>query len=134
MMEKECRSGLRLDYLYFKDIKCSRKSRIEKTELNINYKINQQVKNDVAKVEIVTEIVAQDNSINVQVTTFGQFTLVDGNNEYDENTKKDMLRLSTVAIMMPYIRSQVSIITTQPDLTPILLQPVDVTLLMAQQA
>ena len=32
--------------------------------------------------------------------------------------------------MMPFIRSQVSLLTTQPGLTPILLQPIDVNALV----
>lgn len=133
MIEEECRSGLRLDNIYFSHIECTRKQIIEKTTLSVNYQVNCNVDNNVSIVEIKTDIVAQNEGIHLILITNGQFTLVDDDNEYSDETKQDMLRLSTVSVMMPYIRSQVSLITTQPDLTPIILQPVDVTRLMAQQ-
>ena len=39
---------------------------------------------------------------------------------------KEILLKNTVAIMLPFIRSQVSLLTTQPGMKPIMLQPMDV--------
>lgn len=134
MLEEDCKSGLRLDYLYFSEINCSRQQLIKKAKLNVNYDVDRKINGNEAIVKIVTNIKSHNDEISLSLTTIGKFTLIDLENVYDDSIKKEMLNLNTVAIIMPYIRSQVSIITTQPDLTPILLQPVDVTLLMAQQA
>lgn len=133
MLEEDCKSGLRLDYLYFSEINCSRQQLIKKAKLNVNYDVDRKINGNEAIVKIVTNIKSHNDEISLSLTTIGKFTLIDLENVYDDSIKKEMLNLNTVAIIMPYIRSQVSIITTQPDLTPILLQPVDVTLLMAQQ-
>lgn len=134
MLEEDCKSGLRLDYLYFSEIHCSRQQLIKKAELNVNYNVDHKINGNEAIVKIVTSIKSHSDEISLSLTTIGKFTLIDLENVYDDSIKKEMLNLNTVAIIMPYIRSQVSIITTQPDLTPIMLQPVDVTLLMAQKA
>ena len=134
MLEEDCKSGLRLDYLYFSEINCSRQQLIKKAKLNVNYDVDRKINGNEAIVKIVTNIKSHNDEISLSLTTIGKFTLIDLENVYDDSIKKEMLNLNTVAIIMPYIRSQVSIITTQPDLTPIMLQPVDVTLLMAQKA
>ena len=123
-----------MDYLYFTDIHCARKQKIDKTLLNVNYEVKQKIDGNEALVSIITDVKAQNDGITLSLTAIGKFTFVETENVQEESIKNDILKYSTVTIIMPYIRSQVSILTTQPDLTPILLQPVDVTLLMAQQA
>lgn len=43
----------------------------------------------------------------------------------DKGLVKKIVEMNTVAIMFPFIRSQVSLLTTQPGLTPIILPPIN---------
>ena len=45
-----------------------------------------------------------------------------------------LLNYNTVAMMMPYIRSQITLLTSQPGLTPLILPVVDVNKLVNSQA
>ncbi|MCI8459445.1 MAG: hypothetical protein HFE46_07260 [Clostridia bacterium] len=130
MNEKECKSVLNLDYLYFSEMQFIRTKDIGQTTLDINYEIKHEIADDVANVKIETTINSQNESLKLKLVTTAQFSLIDEANQYDAKAKEDILRYNTVAIIMPYIRSQVSIITTQPDMNPIMLQPIDVTRLM----
>ena len=50
-----------------------------------------------------------------------------------EQKKNDMLEKNTLAIMFPYIRSYVSIITTQPGMNPIVLPAMNIIALVNDQ-
>lgn len=133
MNEQDCKSTLQLDYLYFPEMNLQRLKTIGQTVLDVNYGVQHTIENYVANVEITTIIKAKNDSINLTLKAVGHFTLSEEAKDFDTKTKEEILRYSTVTIMMPYIRSQVSIITTQPDMTPIMLQPIDITRLMAQK-
>ncbi len=47
--------------------------------------------------------------------------------EYEAETyemEENIVKTNTVAIMFPFIRSQVTLLTTQPGMTPIVLPPI----------
>lgn len=50
-----------------------------------------------------------------------------------EQKKSDLLEKNTLAIMFPYIRSYVSIITTQPGMNPIVLPAMNIVALVNDQ-
>ena len=41
--------------------------------------------------------------------------------------EENIIKNNTVAIMFPFIRSQVTLLTTQPGMTPIVLPPINTT-------
>ena len=41
--------------------------------------------------------------------------------------EESIIKTNTVAIMFPFIRSQVTLLTTQPGMTPIVLPPINTT-------
>ena len=41
--------------------------------------------------------------------------------------EENIVKTNTVAIMFPFIRSQVTLLTTQPGMTPIVLPPINTT-------
>ena len=133
MDEKECKSVLSLENLYFTDMKFCRSETIGKAVLNVHYHVRHEIDNDKAKVEIITTINSTGGAIDLSVKAVGNFSIADEAKILDAKSKEEILRLSTVTIMIPYIRSQVSIMTTQPDMNPIMLQPIDVVRLVSQQ-
>ena len=42
-------------------------------------------------------------------------------------SEENIVKTNTVAIMFPFIRSQVTLLTTQPGMTPIVLPPINTT-------
>ena len=44
----------------------------------------------------------------------------------DESLKNTLVNDNTIAILFPYLRSQISLVTTQPDLLPITFPPMNI--------
>lgn len=87
-------------------------------------------KNQV-RVTIDTTITNDEDTLRVYLQMVGYFKL-DAEN-IDDATAEQILKKNTVAIMFPYIRSQVSLITTQPAMVPIIMPPIDVNALVDNQ-
>lgn len=70
--------------------------------------------------EIVLDTTVSDKEENVFVYVKGRAIFL----SQDENM--DILEKNTIAIMFPYIRSYISIITTQPGMNPIVLPAMNI--------
>ena len=63
-----------------------------------------------------------DGALGINVRLVGHFHI-----EADDTDQFDKLsRYNTVAMMMPYVRSQLTLLTSQPGLTPLILPVFDV--------
>lgn len=97
------------------------------SKLSIKYEVSVSLNNEnknLAKVIIDTSISNSNESFYLYLQALGIFE-IDSHN-LSEEEKNYILNKNTVAIMFPFIRSQISLLTTQPGLQPILLQPIDV--------
>ena len=104
------------------------------TELNIEYDINfviDKTNNDKVKIDFKVKIVSKDELLSLNLDTIGEFQIDSKNIE--PSVKEFVLKRNTIAIMFPFIRSQISLLTTQPGLQPIMLQPIDVNKLEVKQ-
>lgn len=124
-------SKLTMQDLVFSQMSYELKKKVEdkefKTSISVKYAEKKEDKNQV-RVIIDTIITNDEDTLRVYLQTVGYFKL-DAEN-IDAATAEQILKKNTVAIMFPYIRSQVSLITTQPSMTPILLPAIDVNLLV----
>ena len=95
-------------------------------QFHIEYAEN---KKDPAKfrVTIETSVKNETESVVVDLETVGIFTI---DRSADINVSEHLLKENTVAIMLPFIRSQISLLTTQPGLPPIMLPPINVNALL----
>ena len=66
---------------------------------------------------------AKEDEYIVNVTAIGIFEFI-GN--VDEETKKDLIQKNSVSIMMPYVRSEISLITAQPGVETVVLPPFNI--------
>lgn len=66
--------------------------------------------------------------IEIVLTDFFKFDETD--NIIPEEVKNDVISKNTVAIMMPYLRSQVSLLTAQPDVDSVVLPPFNINKMM----
>ena len=76
----------------------------------------------------MTSVKNETDSVHINLETVGVFTV--DNNGISENLSEQLIKVNTVAIMFPFIRSQISLLTTQPGLTPVMLPPININALM----
>lgn len=69
------------------------------------------------------ELSKMKSDLSVSVIAKAHFEYVAESYEMEEN----IVKTNTVAIMFPFIRSQVTLLTTQPGMTPIVLPPINTT-------
>ena len=80
------------------------------------------------RIKINTRVKNKTESVLLNLETIGVFT-VDKEGVTDD-IGDHLIKVNTVAIMFPFIRSQISLLTTQPGLEPILLPPININALM----
>lgn len=101
---------------------------VEDQKLQVGHKIVCSTKGNSIKVEIYTSVSCV-NFMNLNLQTTGYFEI----NEKLINAKKDndlrnfVIKNNTVAIMFPYIRAQITLLTSQPGINSVVLQPMDIT-------
>lgn len=128
-MENKC--NLQMKDLYFSKIEFSQvkdQSNLEPINLKYKYDIDTiSDKKDIYSVEKVLSIDISDENgkIDIKIIANGLFC-VDCNSIEDSELIQRLLDNNTIAIMMPYLRSEVTLVTSQPGLTPIILPPVNV--------
>lgn len=133
-MDTECQ--LKLENLFFDKITFNRLGAINEKELNLNF-----------QVEIATTDNSADEAKNVykvrvsaQATKKDEYTLeiaINGIFQLSEKMTKQndfLIRQNTVAILMPYLRAQISLITTQPGVTSVVLPPINVAAMMDEKS
>lgn len=123
----ETNSVLILKDLFFSEFSFKNDEQEKIKTINCTHKIYEFItknRNEVT-VNIETTITSPKTEFLLTLKTVGKFAL-NTDSAIEESTKMFLLTKNTVAIMLPFIRSQVSLITTQPKFTPILLQPLDV--------
>ena len=129
MNRNECK--LQMNELYFSkyDFIQTREDKDTdyRTSFQIEYAVNSQ---DPSKfrIKINTALKNKTESISLNLETIGVFTL--DNDGMNEDVSEHLIKVNTVAIMFPFIRSQISLLTTQPGLEPILLPPININALM----
>lgn len=92
------------------------------TNITINYAENEEDKN-LIRVTIDTNISNEEENLKLYIQAVGFFKL--NSEDMTEEISEQILKRNTVAIMFPFIRSQVSLLTTQPGLMPVMIQPID---------
>lgn len=104
---------LRFGFKNKNKLTCSTKARISKNDSD-----------NIFKVTLVQNGHKQDEySFEVQIT--GYFSL--DKNDLSEDVINDLVSKNTVAILMPYVRSEISLLTAQPETDCVVLPPFNVT-------
>ena len=82
------------------------------------------------KVQVSTKITDNEEKLELNLDTVAFFKLNNQGEKISEQTAEQILKKNTVAIMFPFIRSQVSILTTQPGMIPIVMPPININALV----
>lgn len=85
-----------------------------------SYKVNLKMKGD------------KKNEYKLNISLTGIFSINFAENLNDK-IKNDLISKNTVAIMMPFLRSQVSLITAQPDVDCVVLPPFNINNMMKDE-
>lgn len=111
-------SNLMMKNLAFTNLKVKRDFSLSNDiEINGSFDVKfENVNDDEINVILSYNAKSKNNEINIEVELKGSFVAHDLT---DNDVKEYLLHVNTIAIMFPYLRSQISLITTQPGLIPI---------------
>ncbi len=127
MSNEQMVSELRLEKLSFEKISYTRNVNAgivpQEYEMNFNRQVMTHEDQKHFRVSLTANVwLKDDDAIKLEVTLVGFFFC----DCEDENLKKEMVNKNSIAILFPYLRSQISLVTTQPDIPPIILQPMNI--------
>ncbi len=121
-MKNDISSELLMNKLFFDKLKFTRegfKNDASVFELSLKCEIKKSTVDESYKIEL-SLFGKKANEYTLEILLVGLFTFrTDG--QLDDNTKKTIIEKNTVAIMMPYMRSQVSLLTAQPEMDCVVL-------------
>lgn len=129
-MENEIKSVLSLDKLVFEKIEFKRNGMKNENEIEFNLQvfINKKQGEEIYKVTLILTGNKEKEYV-LEIALSGYFSF-DSSEDLDEETKGAMINQNTVAILMPYMRSQVSLITAQPEVDCVVLPPLNIVKIM----
>lgn len=116
---------LKLNALVFDDIIFRRTGMNSDNELEISFSVSigTSISNqDIKKVSVkVTGEKREEYNFEIQASGFFA---------YEGSAEESIIQQNAVAIVMPYIRSEVSLLTAQPGLEPVVLPPFNIAEMM----
>lgn len=119
------KSIMQLTNLYFKNISFSR----EKLNIDDNLKIffDHEIRKNDNDTDVVLSVLINDenNALKLSVELVGTFAFSNSEN-VNKNLYDNLINKNAIAILFPYLRSQVTLITSQPNMTPIILPPINI--------
>ncbi len=133
-MEKEMdiRSVLTLEKLLFDKIEFQRKGfkSNQAIEFKIGVTIDKKSDENVYRVHLALEG-NKEQEYTIEIAAIGYFSF-DNSEDLSEERKSTLINKNAVAIMMPYLRSEVSLLTAQPEVDCVVLPPFNVSKLLDQ--
>lgn len=118
-------SILTLQKMVFDKIGFERKG-FKNTE-ELKFKLQIQIgldENETYKVTLVLNGTKQDE-YNIDISLSGFFK-VEGKENLDNKMIQDLINKNAVAILMPYLRSELTLLTAQPDTDSVVLPPFNI--------
>lgn len=118
-------SVLTLQKMVFDRIEFNRKG--FKNNKELEFELQVQIgsdKNSTYKVTLVLNGTKQDE-YNIVISLSGFFA-VEPQEELDDNVVRNLINKNAVAILMPYLRSELTLLTAQPDTDSVVLPPFNI--------
>lgn len=118
-------SVLTLQKMVFDRIEFDRKGFKNTNELKFGLQVQIGLdKNDTYKVTLVLNGTKQDE-YNMEISLSGFFK-VEEQEKLDDKMVQDLINKNAVAILMPYLRSELTLLTAQPDTDSVVLPPFNI--------
>lgn len=119
---EKVKSDLTMSNLFFPECYVRRECEIASEKLNID--IGRKVlRKSEKEYDVIVRVKIDKEQKDLEVSVIAKATFVINNP--DTELSDEIIKSNTVAIMFPFIRSQVSLMTTQPGLTPVVLPPIN---------
>lgn len=96
-------------------------NQISRIEASNNYKIDLTV--------IIEEKMKKSFDLKLSISGFFSFKVDD----LEDEIKQLLLKKNTLSILFPYLRAQISLITSQPGMEPIVLPPININALVENE-
>lgn len=131
--EINMKSALRLEKLVFDKLLFEREgfSSEKDFEFNMESQISQNPSEDIFKVTLVLNGKKPDE-YRITISLTGYFSFIADSSLSDED-KNNLISKNTLAILMPYIRSEMSLLTAQPEVECVVLPPFNINNLMEEK-
>lgn len=118
-------SSLILQKMVFDRIEFDRKGFKNTKELKFGLQVQIGCGEDSTyKVTLVLNATKQEE-YNISISLTGFFK-VEGQEQLDEKMVQDLINKNAVAILMPYLRSELTLLTAQPDTDSVVLPPFNI--------
>lgn len=127
-LDKSIQSTLQLKKLYFEKIFFEGNGEHPK-KLKTNFRSeNEELDENTVRVKLYCNVVAEEKQI-IQIILVGEFK----NDEKNIELRKEINNANTVAIMFPYLRAEMSLITSQPNFPTLSIPVVNINALIEAQ-
>ena len=121
---EKAKSVLQLHKIYVRNISFSRDVNVTRTELVYQVKRNlDRITDNQYNISLDINVNNADNTLTLSVSVIGLFEISEA---IGDDMKKKLFERNAVAILFPYLRSEVTLITAQPDLKPIVLPSINI--------
>lgn len=121
----DMKSALTLEMLVFDKIEFTRKGFKNDNEFKCSFQVKVgEGREHLYRVNLVM-VGEKENEYTVKIGLSGYFRLIN-EEELEENVAKALISKNSVAIMMPYIRSQLTLLTAQPGTESVVLPPFNI--------
>ena len=118
---KSSESVLKLKRIYFKELNFSRED-VEKSNIDVEVEKSQSTDNEY-EITLNLSIANSEEKYTINVSIVGVFEFSEN---ADEVTKNIIIEKNTISILFPYVRSQVTLLTSQPDIKPMIIPPLNI--------
>ena len=120
-------ASLKLENMFFSKIEYFREEDFQKTDYTIQF--NREIKKSEEnpqkyRVALEANIKDKNGRMELNIEIVGIF--ISDYTEQDTDLIKSIIQDNTTAILFPYLRSQISLVTTQPEFSPIILPPMNI--------
>ncbi len=122
----DMRAEMQLKNLYFPSITFKREAVVAGGELKIDVSRKLRHVDDAYEVQLTVDIAKDD--ISLSVIAIGVFVFTQA--VQDEESRDDMAKINGAAIIFPFIRSQITSLTAQPGMAPIIIPALNITKLI----
>ena len=112
---------LKLDHLVFDEIRFERRGFQNKSVFQYRFGFNFETHGNTKLIVHISLEGNKQDEYNLLIRVSGYFFL-DENSQYD----RLILRQNAAAIIFPYLRSQLSLLTAQPEVEPLVLKPFNI--------
>lgn len=122
---KKTESILKNNYIIIEHINFIRKKQDIANELNFDINFKKEVQElDENNYKVLLSISMNDtDNVEIDLTISGGFEIT---SDITEEMKYNLIHKSTLSILFPYLRSELTLITSQPGFEPIILPPINI--------